>query len=208
MTKNITPYHFILDRIISCEYPPGSSISDKYIISDALNLGLSYGRTPVREALLKLEMDKFINIFSRKGMFVSDISVKLVNAVFYARKIIEPTIVLNYGHKIYQSNLQALENRFDEDIKQHNLQKLILDDGAFHSYIIALSNNDILIDVMKNILLHSQRIRVLSYRNNKRLGFSNKEHKKIIEELKSNRTEKASIELANHIEASRKAALS
>ena len=203
----ISPYQFILKRIVSCTYMPGSNISDKCIIKDAKEYQQEYGRTPVREALLRLENEKFITVYPRKGMFVSEVGVKLINEVYKVREIVEPAVLSVFGHEARKVDLDAWRKAFAVDMEKNDITMMIRDDRDFHTYIVSLSKNDIMQDMMNNILIHAQRIRILSYRINSRIPVSHHEHIQIIELLADGKNEEAVDKLLCHIKASREFAL-
>ena len=68
-------YNYLLGKILSCEYLPGQEISEKM-----LNEQLSFGRTPIREALVTLKSKNLITVYPRKGMqirpFTKNISTR------------------------------------------------------------------------------------------------------------------------------------
>ena len=203
----ISPYQFILKRIARCTYMPGSTISDKNIIKDAKECQQEYGRTPVREALLRLENEKFITVYPRKGMFVSEVGIKLINEVYKVRKIVEPAVLKEYGFEAKKADMDSWYKAFTVDMENNDITKMIRDDRDFHTYIISLSGNDIMQDLMDNILIHSQRIRILSYRINSRIPVSHDEHIQVIKLLANGEINAAADRLSAHIKASRELAL-
>src|SRR5215210_7328920 len=63
-------YYLIRDRIVTLELEPGSLLNEKEL---AYELGL--GRTPVREALKRLELENLVEVYPRRGIFVSGVDV-------------------------------------------------------------------------------------------------------------------------------------
>ena len=78
-------YQIIKERLINCIYEPGSFINESQLAAD---LGLS--RTPVREAINRLESEGLVKVMPKKGIFVSDIQLSDVLQIFQARIEIEP----------------------------------------------------------------------------------------------------------------------
>ena len=79
MTTQI--YEYLLEKIQSCEYPPGEEINEKTLMEDT-----GFGRTPLREALHALQRDGLVEIFPRKGMRISPITTST-----RIRKSVRPT---------------------------------------------------------------------------------------------------------------------
>jgi len=70
-------YQIIKERLINCIYEPGSLINESQLATD---LGLS--RTPVREAINRLESEGLVKVMPKKGIFVSDIQLSDVLDLF------------------------------------------------------------------------------------------------------------------------------
>ena len=60
-------YTILKERLIDCIYPPDSMLNEAQLASD-----LNLSRTPVREAISRLEMDGFIKIIPKKGIYVTN----------------------------------------------------------------------------------------------------------------------------------------
>jgi DNA-binding GntR family transcriptional regulator len=72
------------EAILSLKYAPGEALSESQIAAD-----LSVSRTPVREALRKLEQEGLVRIIPARGVFVSEISFKDVIEIFQVREALE-----------------------------------------------------------------------------------------------------------------------
>jgi DNA-binding GntR family transcriptional regulator len=71
--------------IVRLELAPGAVIRD-----DELQATLGVGRTPIREALQRLERDQFVTVVPRRGMFVSGVDVADLSILYETRAILEP----------------------------------------------------------------------------------------------------------------------
>jgi len=205
--KNIA-YNLIKEKIIKLELEPGEDISEKRVIEEAEKMNLSLGRTPVREALLMLEQDRFVNIYPRKGIFVSNISIKLINDVFHIRELIEPQIIRNSVGKLDAEWLKQIKAEFTKsDLSALSFWHYTELDREFHMDLIKTADNKLLEKMMANILEHDQRIRILSSRNPERLAASNVEHVGIINALLEGNRDQAEALSRKHIINARNAAL-
>ena len=79
-----TAYQAIKYKIISLELPPGSVV-DEFSLRTELGLG----RTPIREALQRLSMEKLVTIVPRRGTFVTQIGLTDLQRLSEARLILE-----------------------------------------------------------------------------------------------------------------------
>jgi DNA-binding GntR family transcriptional regulator len=78
-------YREIRRMIVRLDLAPGAVIRD-----DELQQRLGLGRTPIREALQRLERDQFVTVIPRRGMYVSNIDVGELATLYETRAIIEP----------------------------------------------------------------------------------------------------------------------
>lgn len=96
-------YTLIKRRIITCEYRPNTFLNEADLIAD-----LDASRTPIREALNKLEQEGFVEILPKKGVMVTGLTLSEINQTFEARILLEPFIVENYMDRIDKDALQEI----------------------------------------------------------------------------------------------------
>lgn len=199
----MTPYEYIKKEIILGNLKPGQIFNEQDVASA---LGLS--RTPVREAVLKLNEEGLLTIIPRKGTIVSQISITDVKEVYGARSLIEPEIVekavdnmdrdllikwKNYFNNIIENNLDDLELPVEKDY---------LDDidKGFHLSIVNSLKNKLLSKEIEHLMDLSIRIRYLSNMNNQtRYIESLKEHVEIIDSILDKNHEKAKDAMIKHL---------
>ncbi|MFT7587158.1 MAG: DNA-binding GntR family transcriptional regulator, partial [Cellvibrionaceae bacterium] len=87
MTLTNETYNFLKHKIVSLEYPPNCVINEATLVSE-----LKIGRTPIREALQRLERDKLVTIMPRRGTFVTEISLSDLPQIFDNRILLESYI--------------------------------------------------------------------------------------------------------------------
>jgi DNA-binding GntR family transcriptional regulator len=85
MSLSERAYQEIRRMIVRLELAPGAVIRD-----DDLQATLGVGRTPIREALQRLERDQFVTVVPRRGMFVSGVDVADLSILYETRAILEP----------------------------------------------------------------------------------------------------------------------
>ncbi len=78
-------YVAIKRRIVTVDLPPGAAL-DETELQSRLNIG----RTPIREAILRLQRDQFVRIVPRRGVFVTSVDVDDLTMLFETRSVIEP----------------------------------------------------------------------------------------------------------------------
>ena len=77
-------YYRIRELIVTLELPPGSLVSERELME---RLGL--GRTPVREALRALARERLVEVYPRRGMFVSSVDVRDLAGLSEVRNTLE-----------------------------------------------------------------------------------------------------------------------
>lgn len=197
-------YEKIKEKIVKCEYMPEKDISEDELIREN---GIS--RTPIREALLRLEQEKLIRIIPRKAIFVSDISLNTINEVFEARAFVEPRILRLIGANISRDWLQKMRRRFLEKPKEEDeLWYHINLDKEFHSYLFDSFGNSYLIQLMNTVFDQNQRLRILSFKTTtNRFASSDTEHIEIIDKLLAGDIDGAEECMKRHIQNSKSVAL-
>ena len=85
-------YNKIRQKIVTCEYAPGTFLNEE-ILTEALGLS----RTPIRDALGRLEQEGLIEIRPKRGIIVKSLTVSDINMIFEVRNMYEPYILKNYG---------------------------------------------------------------------------------------------------------------
>jgi GntR family transcriptional regulator, rspAB operon transcriptional repressor len=207
-TKNLkqTAYEYIKQKIINNGLKPGQDV-----VEEKLQKEIGASRTPVREAIMRLQNENMIKIYPRKGMFVSQITVSMVNNIYQVREIIEPQAVRIAAPHLSKDVLKDFLNKFKKipaTISGNGFQKYLTDlDMALHSYIIKSCQNDYLVKIMENIFDHSQRIRVQSFNIEQRYIKSNKEHIELLEALIKDNIKEAVEITKRHISNSKNVAL-
>ncbi|MBR4798064.1 MAG: GntR family transcriptional regulator, partial [Oscillospiraceae bacterium] len=88
-------YRQLLEMIVSCKLAPGSFVNE-----DMLMEITGTSRTPVREAVQRLEEDRFVMVFPKRGIYVCELSTKGLREIFEIRRLIEPFIIRQYGMRI------------------------------------------------------------------------------------------------------------
>ena len=164
-------------------------------IQMAEELGVS--RTPIREALRKLELEGFIVMVPRKGAYVADLSFKDIADVFEIRAALEGLAAGLAAERITEEELEDLERLLVEKreaITQNDIGKLVEVDTKFHELMYKASRNERLSSIISNLREQIQRFRLTSLSFPGRMKESLDEHKKIVEAIQSR-----DIQVARHV---------
>ena len=203
-TLKLEAYNTIKERIILCEYPPNSLLSE-----ERLKAELKISRTPIRDALGRLEQESLIQIIPRKGIVIRGISPDEVEQVYEMRMLIEPYALKNYGHTIDREILKEMETFFSRNPEELQLDTIHKKDDELHHLFISVSKNAFIIEAYKFAYIQNIRLRILSGNlGNDRIKKSQKEHLEITKWCLKGNWDKAANQLSGHLLNSREASLS
>jgi DNA-binding GntR family transcriptional regulator len=193
-------YRIIKEKIISCQLPPGSILNERELVEE---IGTS--RTPIREALHRLEKENLVLIIPQRGAFVCEITPKIINDIYQLREIIEPNLVSMVTPKIAEDVLLRFKQEF-LTLGKDDYNILAKRDNEFHFTVIDLVGNECLKQVMENMYDQNERIRFLLTRLPQRLQETVAEHVDIIDHMLARDQERAAEAMRRHLVQSRHAA--
>ncbi len=193
-------YRIIKQRIISCQIVPGSALNERELVAV---IGVS--RTPIREALNRLEKENLVTIIPGRGAFVSSITVKEINDIYQLREIIEPHIIVLVTPVFPEECLLAYKRAF-QALDQDDYDGLVRLDSEFHSLLMDSAENDLINQVMANMFAQNQRIRFRLTRQPARLQETVAEHLAVIEAMLARDSLRAQEAMREHLAQSRQAA--
>ncbi|MFA5880925.1 MAG: GntR family transcriptional regulator [Eubacteriales bacterium] len=191
-------FETLREAIINATLRPGERLME---IQMAEEMGVS--RTPVREAIRKLELEGFVVMVPRKGAYVAGISMKDIADVFEIRAAMEALAAGLAAERITEEELEDLERilvTIGECVKNNDLEKLIEVDTEFHDILFKASRNDRLVQIVSNLREQIQRFRTASLSTPGRMKYALEEHKKIVEAVSERNVELAQSLAREHIE--------
>lgn len=191
-------YDYMKNAIIAGEFKPGERLMEVQL---AEKLGVS--RTPIREAIRKLELDGLVVMVPRKGAYVSDLSTKDLLNVFEIRECLEGLAASLAADRITDSELENLKNMLEEfhrGVLENDIVKMIKYDAEFHNCIFNASRNDKLVQIMNNLEEYIHRFRVKYINNSTKSKKLYQEHKKIYESIESRSSLSAQKWAEKHIQ--------
>jgi DNA-binding GntR family transcriptional regulator len=193
-------YTVLKEKIINCEYKPGTWLNESVLVNE---LGVS--RTPIREALSKIEQEGFVRIVPKKGTFVTELSLNDVKQIFQTRKEIEPITLKMAGPLLPQEKLMEFRDHFSG--ASPAIQFALRLDTAMHLFIIEHCGNRFIISMMHKVFEENTRIIISSRQNEVEIHDARAEHEEIINLLMVGEIDRASIAMLEHIRHCERAAL-
>jgi DNA-binding GntR family transcriptional regulator len=184
--------------IVSGDIKPGERLME---VSLANQMGVS--RTPVREAIRRLEAEGLVTMTPRKGTHVSELSVKDIMDVLEVRTVLDKLATELAAKRMQPAQLKALETvhkQYIACVEKENMEGAIKKDVEFHDMIYAASGNPRLVAVAGSLREHIYRFRVI-YMSGSSLIAENvlNEHEEILAALKDAQNNVASDLAEKHI---------
>jgi DNA-binding GntR family transcriptional regulator len=199
-------FDYLREAIINGNIKPGERLME---IKFAEKMGVS--RTPVREAIRKLELEGLVVMLPRKGAHAAELSVKDIMNVLEVRSSLDALATSLASQRIRKDELKELKatlSQFEQHMRTNNVQGLIKKDVEFHAIIYKASRNEKLSQISENLKNQIHRYRTVylkDYSSPKELV---KEHTDIYNAIESRNSELASELAFIHIKHQEKAMIS
>lgn len=190
-------YEELKRRIMTGKITPHTRMMEVDLAED---MGVS--RTPVREAIRKLEKEGLVTIEPRKGAYASDISTEDMVNVLTVREELEALAAGIAASRITGEQISRMEHLTDlyaQAIEANDTAAIIDYDEQFHQAIVSVTDNRTLIQFVANLQELVLRFRYLYYEDFSRYRNMPEEHHHIIDALKSGDEKRASEVVREHI---------
>ena len=167
----------------------------------ANKLGVS--RTPIREAIRKLELEGLVLMIPRKGAEVAQITEKNMQDVLEVRKALEELSVQLACERITPEQVEEMKmaaEDFRKVLKSGDVTKIAEADVKFHDIIFAATNNQRLITLLNNLREQMYRFRVEYLKQKECYPQLLEEHDKLIALISGGEVEEACELMGCHID--------
>ena len=194
-------YGTIKQAILNLDFAPGAQLR---IDELAERLGIS--RTPIREALLRLESEGLVRIAPRVGFFVAEITRRDLIELFEIRQLLEGHAAKRAAAQLTDEDLAFVDRLLDQAraaVAQGDLAGFQETEIAFHDFFVEHAQNRRLLALMASIRDLTYRQRVLSLASVENVRQSLVEHQRIAEALHQRDPELAGQRMAEHMTAAR-----
>ena len=191
-------FNTLRQAILRGELKPGERLME---IQLANKLGVS--RTPIREAIRKLELEGLVLMIPRRGAEVAEITEKSLRDVLEVRGALEELAVKLACQKITDAQiaeLRAAEKEFEMALSSGDVTMYAEADVKFHDVIYHATDNQRLIQLLFNLREQMYRYRVEYLKREEAHGNLLVEHKRIIETIANRDIEAAVDAVCKHID--------
>lgn len=190
-------YEELKRQILVGEIAPGTRMME---VDLADEMGVS--RTPVREAIRKLEKEGLVTIEPRRGAYASDISIKDMLDVLEVRQTLEGMAASLAARKVTEEEKRDFikaSKAYNDAVASGNTDEIIKCDELFHQLIVNYSDNKTLETLLSQVQELALRFRYIYYDDFSRYERMPREHEEIEEAILSGDIEKAKVVAENHV---------
>jgi DNA-binding GntR family transcriptional regulator len=191
-------FEHLREAIIKGKLRPGERLMEMQLADE---MGVS--RTPVREAIRKLELEGLVIMIPRRGAYVADLSIKDVAETFEIRSALEALAASLAAERITPEEAEEMERilvRIGAAIEEDDMQQLVALDEEYHNLLYKASRNDRLMQILNNLREQIQRFRVTTLAVPGRVRGALQEHRNIAEAISERNAELAHQLALEHIE--------
>ena len=190
-------YYRIRELIVSLELPPGSLISERELME---RLGL--GRTPVREALRTLTRERLVEVYPRRGMFVSRVDVRDLAGLSEVRAALEShaaRLAAGRATEADRAEIEVLLEELEQAGGEDGERTLIDLDQRIHRHVYRCAHNPFLEATLNEYYVLTLRIWFLALERVVRLEDAVGEHRELLEAIRDGDPARAEQAMRRHV---------
>lgn len=191
-------FNTLRQAILRGELKPGERLME---IQLANKLGVS--RTPIREAIRKLELEGLVLMIPRKGAEVAEITEKNLRDVLEVRRALEELAVRIACEKITDEEIEQLKitaQNLQNTLDSKDVTKIAEADVQFHDIIYFATDNQRLIQLLNNLAEQMYRYRVEYLKRENFYENVVEEHKELIRTIEAKQQDMAAQVMCRHID--------
>lgn len=159
----VTAYETIVKKIICLEYQPSQHLEETQLVEE-----LGIGRTPIREALVRLQSEKLVESHANRGVIVRPITLQNTKAMFESMHIFEFGVVEIAMQKDCATAIKTMRKSNElvkKAILSNSMFRLVKANHEFHMNFAQSSQNEFLIRGVEDVRKEAKRLSYLSYNN-------------------------------------------
>jgi DNA-binding GntR family transcriptional regulator len=190
-------YYRIRELIVTLELAPGSPVSERELMER-----LALGRTPIREALQALARERLVEVYPRRGMFVSRVDVRDLAGLSEVRLTLEPRAARWAAERATdadRSRITVLLKELDHVRDKLDERALIDLDQRIHRHIYECTHNPFLATTLNEYYVLTLRIWFLALDRVTRLGDAVREHRELLRAIRAGNADRAEEAMRRHV---------
>ena len=187
----------VRESIVSGEYQNGMALTEAFIAGK-----LNVSRTPVREALRRLEAEQLVKLIPNKGAVVQGVSADDARDIYEMRSLVEGLAAARAAQNATAEQIKNMEEILDLAqfyIQRNDYDKLKVTDGNFHQLLYDMTGSKTLKLYLGEMHGSAEKFRLMSIKTEGRVKESDKEHRSVMEAIKAHDAEKAKELMTLHV---------
>jgi len=193
MKDTDTVYRTLKERIVFLDYEPGQALREKELMKE---FGVS--RTPVREALIRLEAEGLVRIFPNQGTMVSDVSFQNLKDVLEIRYFLVRLTAQLAAARITRDELNLMKGHIERMKSEKDPKVLMRLDSEMHDLINKATKNEMLVKMLGSLRDQAVRIWTFSPSDDQYLNNMAEEFEQLVEALDRRDEEACATILEQH----------
>src|SRR5512140_525983 len=156
-------YTVLEELILTLALQPGSVVTERELIRLT-----RLGRTPLREALLRLSRERLVEVLPRKGILISDINIAQYLSLLEVRRVIDRLIAENAAKRAsadQREELRRIAAAMEQEAVHKHLVEFMRLDRAFDAVVETAARNNFAVSAVKPLHAHCRRFWYLYHHN-------------------------------------------
>ena len=187
-------YHEIRGLIVSLTLAPGAVIDERELVE---RLGI--GRTPVREALRRLAHERLVEVYPRRGMFVTGVDVRELARLSEVREVLEPEAARLAAERATDVDREELAALLVELAAGGS--ELIALDARLHRDVYRAAHNDLLEATLEQYYVLALRIWSIALDRAHELEAAVEEHRALLEAIQAGDGDREAETMRAHVQS-------
>jgi DNA-binding GntR family transcriptional regulator len=189
-------YHAIREMIVSLELRPGAVIDERGLMAQ-----LGIGRTPTREALRRLAQERLVEVYPRRGMFVTSVDIRDLASLAEVRSVLESHVARVAAERATHEDRNALEALLDALGAQKELdpRELMELDERIHRQVYRCAHNHFLEATLEEYYVLALRIWYLALDRAQELEEAVLGHRELLEAIHDGDADRAEETMRRHV---------
>ena len=167
----------------------------------AMKLGMS--RSPIRDAIHKLQAEGFLKIVDNRGIFVQELTISEATQIYELRMAVESYLLRKIANMISKNDIKNLRKILEEQqvcIKNKNISSFLKLDNDFHLYFHKIYFNKMFYEIISNIKERIFYIGLKAFKASNRMEEALKDHTGIVDALEQGDIKEANNNLENNLQ--------
>ena len=201
--QNHKPLREMVYEELKMQILKGSIIPGTRMMEVELAEEMGVSRTPIREAIRKLEKEGLVTIEPRRGAYASMISTEDMVEILEVRQDLEALAAYFAADRMTEEKIEELRevsNSYNEAVKSGKMEDMIKYDTRFHHIIVESCRNKNLVQMIEQLQELVLRFRYIYYDNFRRAENMPDEHEAIVAAISEGNADKARAAADIHID--------